>query len=294
MKFELKPLNADVTDQELLDDLKKVAMELGKQILTGREYDKSKINRFCSNTIARRFNGWNNAIEKAGLIISVKRNITNEELLEDLRRVSVEISPMKLSQSLYTMHGKYAAFTINERLGWNKSIKQLGLEINVQPNISEEELFKNLEEVWIKIGRQPGRREMIRPLSKYSSGPYRNKYGSWRKALESFVSFINSEENIQETEDKKVLEDGIILLPVDKPCIHRTKRDPNLRLRFLVMRRDNFKCVKDGRSPATHLGITLHVDHIIPWSKCGETVLENLQTLCSDCNLGKNNLDDKI
>jgi 5-methylcytosine-specific restriction endonuclease McrA len=38
--------------------------------------------------------------------------------------------------------------------------------------------------------------------------------------------------------------------------------------------------------------ITLHVDHIKPWSKGGETVPDNLQTLCSVCNIGKNNLED--
>ncbi|WP_343324290.1 HNH endonuclease signature motif containing protein [Streptococcus sp. Marseille-P8640] len=36
--------------------------------------------------------------------------------------------------------------------------------------------------------------------------------------------------------------------------------------------------------------VVLHVDHIIPWSKGGETVLGNLQTLCSKCNLGKSDL----
>jgi 5-methylcytosine-specific restriction endonuclease McrA len=34
----------------------------------------------------------------------------------------------------------------------------------------------------------------------------------------------------------------------------------------------------------------LHIDHIVPWSKGGETALENLETLCSECNLGKSNL----
>ena len=45
-----------------------------------------------------------------------------------------------------------------------------------------------------------------------------------------------------------------------------------------------------GRSPAKDMNIELHVDHIMPYSKGGETVIENLQTLCSDCNLGKSNL----
>ena len=40
-------------------------------------------------------------------------------------------------------------------------------------------------------------------------------------------------------------------------------------------------------SPAKDPGVELHVDHIFPWSKGGETVLENLQTLCSRCNGGK-------
>ncbi|WP_367275291.1 HNH endonuclease [Microcoleus sp. CAWBG58] len=31
------------------------------------------------------------------------------------------------------------------------------------------------------------------------------------------------------------------------------------------------------------------MDRKIAWSKGGETVLENLQTLCSLCNLGKSN-----
>jgi 5-methylcytosine-specific restriction endonuclease McrA len=56
------------------------------------------------------------------------------------------------------------------------------------------------------------------------------------------------------------------------------------------MRRDNFKCRVDGYSPATQPGTVLEVDHIKPWDSGGETVLENLQTLCQRCNGGKSNL----
>lgn len=64
----------------------------------------------------------------------------------------------------------------------------------------------------------------------------------------------------------------------------------SLRLRFQVLRRDNFACVQCGASPAKNPSVELHIDHIIPWSKGGNTVYENLQTLCLKCNLGKSNL----
>lgn len=59
------------------------------------------------------------------------------------------------------------------------------------------------------------------------------------------------------------------------------------------MRNDDFKCKICGRSPATQTGLKLEVDHIIPWDKGGETIIENLQTLCFDCNQGKSNLSMK-
>lgn len=75
-----------------------------------------------------------------------------------------------------------------------------------------------------------------------------------------------------------------------KPNAHKTKRDASLQLRYLVLKRDNFKCCACGASPAKDPSVELHIDHIVPWSKGGETVEENLQTLCSKCNLGKSDM----
>ena len=66
-----------------------------------------------------------------------------------------------------------------------------------------------------------------------------------------------------------------------------TSRTISDKLRYQVLKRDCFKCCACGASPAKEVGVELHVDHIIPWSKGGETTLDNLQTLCSHCNLGK-------
>lgn len=56
-------------------------------------------------------------------------------------------------------------------------------------------------------------------------------------------------------------------------------------LRFSVFQRDGFRCVYCGAGAQD--GATLHVDHIVPRSKGGQSALENLATACSDCNLGK-------
>lgn len=59
-------------------------------------------------------------------------------------------------------------------------------------------------------------------------------------------------------------------------------------LRYDIMARDGFRCVRCGASPSD--GVTkLHVDHIVPVSKGGLSEMDNLQTLCSKCNLGKGN-----
>lgn len=69
-------------------------------------------------------------------------------------------------------------------------------------------------------------------------------------------------------------------------------RDPSWRLRWQVLQRDRFTCCSCGASPALTIGIQLQVDHKIPWSKGGETTIENLQTLCLACNSGKSNTQE--
>ncbi len=58
-------------------------------------------------------------------------------------------------------------------------------------------------------------------------------------------------------------------------------------MRFRILVRDGFRCGSCGASPLENRGTELHVDHMVPWSKGGETVPDNLATKCSRCNLGK-------
>uniref|UniRef100_UPI0026214739 HNH endonuclease n=1 Tax=Fusobacterium sp. TaxID=68766 RepID=UPI0026214739 len=61
------------------------------------------------------------------------------------------------------------------------------------------------------------------------------------------------------------------------------------KLREHIKERDNYTCCSCGNSTHIEPNLLLEIDHIIPVSKGGETVEENLQTLCWKCNRAKSN-----
>ena len=321
IKFELDKFNRHIADEELIADLRHAASELKTDSLTQREYKKH--GKFGVPIFYNRFGSWSNALAKAGLKSGKSRTkiiIKDEELIADLKRVSFKLKNDSITRDEYNRHGKFHSGTLEDRFGsWIKAKEKAGLKRREHPSISDEEYFKNLEEVWIKLGKQPHFSDMKIPFSKYSGSGYVHNFGTWRKALERFIEYVNKEEKTTiEGENSIIIKEGILPQvpiieypneelvsgfadktpsakrpksspePINK---HRTKREVNDRLRFRVMKRDNFKCQYCGRSPATDPKIILHVDHIIPWSKGGETTFENLRTLCSTCNRGKGNLE---
>jgi hypothetical protein len=58
-------------------------------------------------------------------------------------------------------------------------------------------------------------------------------------------------------------------------------------LRWEILARDQFTCRYCGKSPSTHPGTVLEVDHIYPRAKGGTDERANLVAACSDCNRGK-------
>ena len=216
------------------------------------------------------------------------RNTPDQELLNDLKKVADQIGMDKVTTEQYNQKGKFHSKTLTRRFGtWNKALIKAGLKISLQLNISEKELFENIEEVWIKLGRQPLKKETKNPLSKYSATTYRYKFGTWRKALEAFIEYINSnKDEVQETEENE--QDEKYSDTIEIAIKHKTKRNISERLKVQVLMKDGNKC---KLCCITVTGKDIHFDHKEPWSKGGETVLENLQVLCATHNLAKGNLE---
>jgi Homing endonuclease associated repeat/HNH endonuclease len=209
------------------------------------------------------------------------RNVPDEELLRDLVDVDAKLKALgkKLTFRSYGTLGKYAAGTIGVRFGsWNDGLRKAGIAPSQEKNVPVEALFDNLKLVWIARGKQPVYRDMSIAPSQYTASIYSDRFGGWRKALEEFIASVDQEQNEMLSEEIEIK---------NSRGTKRTKRDPSLKLKYFVMKRDSFRCVACGRSPATVAGLVLEIDHDVAWSKGGETIEENLKTLCFDCNRGK-------
>lgn len=216
-----------------------------------------------------------------------KRNISLDELIEDLKRVATELNTNSVTVVQYTDKGKFGVNTFLRKFGsWNNALEKASLEVVNRQNIPDEELFKNIAEVWQHLGRQPFGRDMEKSAgtSSISLGTYEGRFGTWNKALENFIKYIDGEEYLANTQD-------IETKKTKNTNANKSPRKINWRLRASILIRDNCICQMCGASPSKDSSVVMHVDHIKPWSKGGLTEIENLQTLCSICNIGKSDLD---
>lgn len=68
--------------------------------------------------------------------------------------------------------------------------------------------------------------------------------------------------------------------------VKTTEKPYGRSLRFDVLKRDGYRCQLCGRSAQQH-GVVLEVDHKHARARGGKDTLDNLHTLCFDCNRGK-------
>lgn len=297
MKFELNEYHFNVPDQDLISDLKKVAQKLHKKTISRNEYDKN--GKYSEGTLRKRFGGWLNALEMAGLK-KTRHYLKDDEILDELKRIAKFLGKNSLTKEDLRKYSAITNGTVVERHfgSWNKAVKKASLSISpTGRRYSIDDYFENLLNVWTYLGRQPLSREMNTEPSQITSRAYEHRFGGWRKALEAFVTRMNQDESAQGPgqgiqKEKSVNQKEMITKEIEvqnKECRIEAKRDIGLSLRYKVLSRDKFKCVKCGISPATDHFCRLHVDHKLPFSQGGKTILENLQTLCENCNLGKGN-----
>lgn len=76
-----------------------------------------------------------------------------------------------------------------------------------------------------------------------------------------------------------------------KPDLEKNKKQEDFTptQKKKILEKDGYKCVVCGKGERE--GVELHIDHIIPKDKGGKATIENGQTLCSQHNFLKKNLN---
>jgi len=221
------------------------------------------------------------------------RGASDNTLLDDVRQSAKLLRKDTITMAEYAEVGRAHPSTIQRRFGsWPQALKLAGLQPSRSKlEISVDELFENIKALWINLGRQPRYSEVRAPASLFSASTYENRFGSWSRALSEFESWANTDpiDELQKRSPENKNAGKVIPGANLRPPKRRTRREISDRQRFRTLVRDGFRCKSCGASPLSKPGTELHVDHILPWSKGGETVDQNLETKCAQCNLGKGN-----
>jgi len=125
------------------------------------------------------------------------------------------------------------------------------------------------------------------PPSRIINSGYAAKFGSWGRAVQAFVDRVNSDISVGVVEASA----AATTAPTAAKPRQEDQCTTAMGMRHQVLKRDRFRCVICGRSPATDLTCQLHVDHVLAFSRGGKTRLDNLPSLCADCNRGEGHRD---
>lgn len=293
----------DYSDDTLIEELRRVAAIIpANEAVTQSAFTRHR-PRVSASTLQRRFGSWQQALQVADLAeryrgpaISPKmkaqaaRYMSKEDLILELQRTRASVGTEWLTSDDFNAHSSISEDAIRSRFGsFSKGLELAGISSHPASNkrISIQDCFENLAEVWTLYGRPPHYREMFRAPSMISGKAYDYRWGTWRKALTAFALWANDEQTPEASLQKASVE-HVIVEPVRfQKVAEMERREVRAALRFRVFRRDCFRCVTCGRSPATYLAVELHADHIIAFANGGRTTFENLQTLCQHCNFGK-------
>lgn len=156
-----------ISDQQYLDDIKRVAGILGK---TPSMQQYSKYGNYSADAISNRFNKWNIALDRAGLLV------TKDRIVQDIR----EICPSSMTDyiektSLLQSSTKfYAIFST-----WEEACLCANIKYTNRFHYTDEELLQYLRRKSEQLGRTVTKYDLDQPSDK----TYFDRFGSFINAL---------------------------------------------------------------------------------------------------------------
>ena len=213
------------------------------------------------------------------------RGITDAEILADLRNCAEKLGrPAHYDGIRYAEIGegsrRYCSATVRFVAG-GPAPRQAEAESIEDRNIGRCTVRVHLRDLWTVLGRQP-RYSRDRTWPPLAVPPVLMRSGLVL-GLEHYVGLsIGQMPTCRPPLGRPArhLSGSSATAPAEPKPGHRTQRCIRQAALPNPFFRDGFTCTACGASPLKSAGTELHIDHILPWSRGGETVDENLTTKC--------------
>jgi hypothetical protein len=192
-----------------------------------------------------------------------------ESIAAEMRRIARKLGKQTLTWDDIDNHGHLSPVTVKRKFGTMQKAHAAADLVPPTGRLTDAEILKALVSLWKITGEQSGRSPLARELKEYGSPAkidlIMTRFGSWRLALAAAATIAPAS-----------LTNGMNKFP-------RPPRRPiSMHTRFLIFKRDLYICQICRRA-----GGVLEVDHVKPRALGGSDKVDNLQTLCSECNRGK-------
>ncbi|ELY68850.1 homing endonuclease associated repeat-containing protein [Natrinema versiforme] len=261
--LEREPRQQGPSRDELLEAIRELAAEIDG---TPTKVDMNDRGRFSTQPYYNKFDGWNDAVERADLEPNHREDIADDELLQSLRDAADELGRDPLAEEISELTG-HAHTTYVRRFGsWLEAREQAGLSGTQQSygrRVDRDDLLDDLERLGEIFGRAPTKPE-LEEYGRHSPTPYYREFDTLRNALETAGFELDTPDRTW---------------PNDYPSDWLDRADR-------VRDRDGNECVVCGMGSDEHeseYGQQLHVHHVATDDGDPDD-LENLVTLCKSCH----------
>ncbi len=176
--------HAAESEAEMLEALQSLAKELGR---TPMMADVGG-NAPGASTYTQHFGSWNKALEAAGLEVSRRTGMSDDEMLEKLRVLAKKLGRTPSCNDADAIKNMPGNIAYAKHFGsWNKALEAAGLKINSEAPKSESdaELLEKLRAFAQKLGRTPSLAAVNANENTPHGSTYIKRFGTWNKALEA-------------------------------------------------------------------------------------------------------------
>jgi DNA-directed RNA polymerase specialized sigma subunit len=177
----LEPRTNGYTDTEVLEELQRVAAQIGHSPSRNEWQEHGEIS---AKTVRAHFGSWNEGLRAASLETTPQQTATEEDVLEAIQNLATKLGRPPTAQEM-EQRGEWSVKVAQRRFGtWNTALREAGFEPLSKKDVPEDELVAELARLRNELGHVPSSTEM-HEHGQFTLYLYVDRYGSWKQAVEA-------------------------------------------------------------------------------------------------------------